>query len=615
MSDSFDPYYTWLGIRPEQQPPNHYRLLGLQLFEGNVDAIEHAADRQMAHLRTLQTGQHAALSQRLLNEVAAARLCLLSPAEKTAYDATLWKQVAEQTTARGGAPVAQPGVTPPMAILVEKSPTARPSSLTWLRRRRSPFFPIVAAFLAIAVVTSIVWGVLWGGRFAAPVPLPAPVTPAQPTAASTANRSSLPAQKTLPLGEWTDLLPQLDLPGNVVCGPWEQQEEAIHVGSYSSLAEQGLSRIMLPATLMGNYDLEVEIVCEKPHAWAAVLLPVGSQRCTLLLGVDEKVALALVDGRVVSGSPLHRVEPSATRRPSVVRVGVRLDGAQATIDALVDGKPLLQWTGPQRSLSTTANWALPAGSWLGLGGVQTTFHRVRVRPSSDPTSATSAGTKPAHRPPEKAVPGEHLPVGQWVDLLPYADVAWGRVWGKWERRGEEIVAQRALWVAGKDHPRLGLPVEIEGNYDLQVEFTRTEDVNMVGIVLPVGSRRATVVFDEGASNEKAAGIEPIDGLGARNNPTAKRSTGFLTNGQRYVVLCHVCADGQQVQIDVSLNDQPFLHWADDQKRLGTSSAWTLPGPHSVGLVASASAVTFHAVRLRLVSGKATRVDTGKKAIP
>jgi uncharacterized protein YegL len=85
MAD-FDPYYQWLAIPPKDQPPNHYRLLGIVLFEGNPQVIENAADRQMAHLRTFQTGQHSALAQNLLNEVAAAKVCLLNLAKKAAYD-------------------------------------------------------------------------------------------------------------------------------------------------------------------------------------------------------------------------------------------------------------------------------------------------------------------------------------------------------------------------------------------------------------------------------------------------------------------------------------------------------------------------------------------------
>ena len=43
MSDAFDPYYIWLGIPPEDQPPHHYRLLGVTLFESNREVIEAAA--------------------------------------------------------------------------------------------------------------------------------------------------------------------------------------------------------------------------------------------------------------------------------------------------------------------------------------------------------------------------------------------------------------------------------------------------------------------------------------------------------------------------------------------------------------------------------------------
>ena len=89
MASGFDPYYKWLGIPSEEQPPNHYRLLGLRLFEGDPEVIEAAWDQRMAHLRTYQTGHYAALSQRLLNEVAGAKVCLLSPERRARYDETL----------------------------------------------------------------------------------------------------------------------------------------------------------------------------------------------------------------------------------------------------------------------------------------------------------------------------------------------------------------------------------------------------------------------------------------------------------------------------------------------------------------------------------------------
>ena len=68
MSDTFDPYYKWLAIPPEEQPPTYYRLLGLRLFESDHDVIGNAADARMLQIRTYQSGAHAKESQQILKE-------------------------------------------------------------------------------------------------------------------------------------------------------------------------------------------------------------------------------------------------------------------------------------------------------------------------------------------------------------------------------------------------------------------------------------------------------------------------------------------------------------------------------------------------------------------
>jgi len=93
MSNKFDPYRKWLGIPPAEQPPNHYRLLGIALFEDDPDVIAYAADRQMSHVRKFQAGRHGEHAQKLLSELAQARRCLLATKERDAYDATLKKEL------------------------------------------------------------------------------------------------------------------------------------------------------------------------------------------------------------------------------------------------------------------------------------------------------------------------------------------------------------------------------------------------------------------------------------------------------------------------------------------------------------------------------------------
>ncbi|HQU46307.1 MAG TPA: hypothetical protein PK867_26105 [Pirellulales bacterium] len=45
MPETFDPYRKWLGISPKDQPPDHYRLLGIELFDDDPDVIEAAMTR------------------------------------------------------------------------------------------------------------------------------------------------------------------------------------------------------------------------------------------------------------------------------------------------------------------------------------------------------------------------------------------------------------------------------------------------------------------------------------------------------------------------------------------------------------------------------------------
>lgn len=118
MSDAFDPYHKWLGIPPNEQPPNHYRLLGVGLFEPDGDVIDAAANQRMSYLQDMATGPHVDDSQRLLNEIASARLCLLQPDTRSTYDSQLQEQIgaAESTEPEPAAAPAATGL--PLTTLI-----------------------------------------------------------------------------------------------------------------------------------------------------------------------------------------------------------------------------------------------------------------------------------------------------------------------------------------------------------------------------------------------------------------------------------------------------------------------------------------------------------------
>ncbi|MGE0610571.1 MAG: protein kinase, partial [Pirellulales bacterium] len=123
MTKPFDPYHHWLAIPPAEQPANCYRLLGVAQFESDPSVIESAADRQMAHVRTFASGPHAAVSQRMLNELSQARVTLLDPKRRVAYDTVLKRAAPADRVEEAPRPVAVQGkpviVEPPPGMSAE----------------------------------------------------------------------------------------------------------------------------------------------------------------------------------------------------------------------------------------------------------------------------------------------------------------------------------------------------------------------------------------------------------------------------------------------------------------------------------------------------------------
>jgi len=148
MAESFNPYHKWLGIAPEELPPNHYRLLAIRPFESDADVIASAADQRMAHVRSFQAGKHSALSQKILNEISSARVCLLSPDRKAAYDKQLAEQLEQQSTE--GAP--RNAIS---ADILGDDANPEPGVLTKRRRKKSPVPALIFAAVFLIVVGAV----------------------------------------------------------------------------------------------------------------------------------------------------------------------------------------------------------------------------------------------------------------------------------------------------------------------------------------------------------------------------------------------------------------------------------------------------------------------------
>jgi hypothetical protein len=105
---SFNPYREWLGIPDGAATPNHYRLLGLRLFEDSPAAISTAATRLGGIVCQHLSGPYVNEARHLLKELETARHCLLNPSTRAQYDAALRQQL----SASPPNPVAQEAINP-----------------------------------------------------------------------------------------------------------------------------------------------------------------------------------------------------------------------------------------------------------------------------------------------------------------------------------------------------------------------------------------------------------------------------------------------------------------------------------------------------------------------
>lgn len=202
MEAAFDPYYKWLGIRPQDRPITAYRLLGVTPDEDDCEVIDQAADRQMAFLRSHQTGPHAELSQKLLNEVAKARLLLLDPKRRSEYD----RKLAQQRRAATPTPAPPPPSSVALAIAPPQTTAA----------------PQVVAPPPMAVAVPLM---------AAPVAVPVPHPHYSPAPSSMGPPSSLAVESDAPY------IPPAPSGYAMPIGPWPDEEDSQDV-ALSSLFQR-----------------------------------------------------------------------------------------------------------------------------------------------------------------------------------------------------------------------------------------------------------------------------------------------------------------------------------------------------------------------------------------
>jgi len=179
------------------------------------------------------------------------------------------------------------------------------------------------------------------------------------------------------------------------------------------------------------------------------------------------------------------------------------------------------------------------------------------------------------------------------NILKSADVAKDVTRGHWERLEGQLLSDV------RTYSRCQLPVEVEGDYQFEVQFTRMSG-DCMAVMLPVGRTSALLVVS-GWGGE-VSGLAFIDRKDANENATTRNGT--LKNGVKHTVLITTrLLDKDRASIDVTLDGKPYIKWAGSVSSLRPDSAWRLQNRKYFGIGAYEAIIVFHSCQFRTLGDK------------
>ncbi len=391
-------------------------------------------------------------------------------------------------------------------------------------------------------------------------------------------------------GWWVNLLPLVDAAKDAVHGTWQRQDSGLAITS-PLLA----GRIVLPVAPEGGYELHVRFVRLTGDDTVAVFLPARRERSILMLS-HRHGELSVLD---LGGVDEPRVRPArlVNGREYSLRIKVLLEGGQADIAVILDGKPYMNWHGLASALSVHHSWRLPQAGCLGLGvnNSHVVFRSVRLRILSG--NARLLRVKEASENAGGAEVGTK-PVGSVLDVLAAVDPDRDVLEGGWDR------ADGGLRLNGPSQgAKVMAPVEVQGGFLLEATLTRTEGNDTVGIVLPVGDRQ--VLLGLGYYGNICHGLDQIRGKPGHQNETTLDS-GRLENGRRYHVRATVVVWPGKVRIVAWLDGEAIIDWSGEAQHLTMYRGWRIPAQHRIGFGASNSKVLWERMTVQALSGGEVR---------
>ena len=494
-------------------------------------------------MRKYQSGEHAADCQKLLNEIARARLCLLKPAAKAVYDADLRGQLdGPNEFARIEFDEASPE-----DVNLANKPRKKSASKTKAPQR--PFgglgVAVPAAVGGVVLVLLIVGVMLFRRPENPPPPAESPAinpvevaltddSKSKPTAppadngtgADDKSKTSSPAwlkvqrrpRDERPKGPIENVLPLLKAE-HAISGVWSFSPNKVESGGTNLDA-----RVVLPVTVPSEYTVHVRGTRQETQSneFTLGLVLVWKANETTLPGFRTKIG-----------------------QPFEVDAIVRHEG----VEVRVDGRTVVDWKGDFSRFSLGPVFGnTPDGQLALVSASKCVFTELTVG---------------APLPPQD-LPGSELKTGETVDILPLVDVthdAWG---GSFTREGNTLKSDASRVC------NLTIPFVVPKEYSLLVDFETASAASELYVGFPVQTGHAIASFGNNAGGEE--NMLCIDRMWSPGLPDRYVRRAFKTT-PRTSLLCTV----RNSHLHIRHGNDTIFDWHGDCRRLVPESSWATPG--------------------------------------
>jgi len=176
--------------------------------------------------------------------------------------------------------------------------------------------------------------------------------------------SGPPGWRVAKLGEQVDLLANVDLQRDAVKGEWSKEDNGLRIRPVLE------GRLAFRANPRGSYRVKAEFLRKQGEQGPVLILPAGKRRILLVISAmtQEKISgLYQIDGKIPQENGTAVKTLLDDGKLYVVDATVTVSGTKIAIEATLDGKPLIKWSGEEGSLEIPAIWALPRSDLVGVG--------------------------------------------------------------------------------------------------------------------------------------------------------------------------------------------------------------------------------------------------------